>query len=293
MTTRSATLHAALLVLLATATARGDVCIDGARAEHRDCRATCREDYQTAKDACVNRDHACVEVCRAERAECREATGFDAAIDACNDGRDAAVANCRALYPIGPDRDLCIDEVQVDAFQCRDGVREAELPELLACRQEFRRCALGCPLVDPALLTEDRRRCRVGARRGYVRCLLACREDFQLAKDACLNRDHACVEECREERHECRAPILAALEAEIAACNATRDDAIATCRSLHPPDSPELDACIDQAQVVAFRCRDEARERARPGLASCREGFRACVTACPPAGSPSAAFLDR
>ena len=49
--------------------------------------------------------------------------------------------------------------------------------------------------------------------------------------------------------------------------------------------------CIEQARVVAFQCRDQAREDAKPGFAACRAGFKTCVQACPPA-SPSGAFLN-
>src|SRR5262249_25126501 len=171
MTTRSGLLSSALVMLLAVA-ARGDSCLSSARAELGDCRASCREDLQVARDACLNRDHACVEVCRAKRDDCRDATGFDADIEQCNTALDAAVANCRALYPIGPDRDTCIDDAQVDGFQCRDQAREANRPELVACRADFRTCATACPPVDPTLTAADAGVCRLEARRGFRRCLV-------------------------------------------------------------------------------------------------------------------------
>jgi hypothetical protein len=42
--------------------------------------------------------------------------------------------------------------------------------------------------------------------------------------------------------------------------------------------------------VVAFQCRDAARERARPALKACRAQFRACAEACPPPNPPSEAI---
>jgi hypothetical protein len=48
----------------------GGVCIDDAVGQYRECQAQCQEDYQAAKDACPNRDHDCVELCRAERDSC-------------------------------------------------------------------------------------------------------------------------------------------------------------------------------------------------------------------------------
>ena len=73
-------------------------CIKGASGDYKDCKAGCKEDFQTAKDACINRDHDCVEACREVRAECRDATGFDAAIKACNATRDEAIANCKQAF---------------------------------------------------------------------------------------------------------------------------------------------------------------------------------------------------
>jgi hypothetical protein len=43
----------------------------------------------------LNRLHSCVEVCRANRSQCRLDSGFDAAIDACNDVLEARRAQCR------------------------------------------------------------------------------------------------------------------------------------------------------------------------------------------------------
>ncbi len=76
--------------------------------------------------------------------------------------------------------------------------------------------------------------------------------------------------------------MLAALAADIAACNATRETAIQNCRDLYPNDPVALDQCIDNAQVEAFQCRDTAREARRPDIENCRALFRACAQACPP-----------
>jgi hypothetical protein len=257
-------------------------CVKASAVEYRECKGDCKDEYKTAKDACINKDHVCVDACREERAECREATGFDAAIDACNDAKEVAIANCKVLYAAGTDeRDQCIDNAQLDAFQCRDQVREDIKPELKACRAAFRTCVGICP--PGAGPVEDPSTCRSEAKADYKLCKGDCREDFQIAKDACRNRDHDCVEECRTDRQACKAPILATLDAALAACKAAKQTAVALCNG--------DDACIDQAQAVAFVCRDDAHEAARPGLKACREGFKACVQLCP-AASPSGAFLD-
>jgi len=105
------------------------------------------------------------------------------------------------------------------------------------------------------------------------------------AKDTCLNRDYECVEDCRAIRQGCLQPILEIRDAAIDACNATRAGAIDICRGLYDPQTPERDACVDQAQIDAFECRDEAREVARPYLIVCRDQFLTCAQGCPlPAG---------
>jgi hypothetical protein len=70
-------------------------CIGDAKSQFIECRGQCKEDYQAAKDACLNRDHECVEVCRARREECRLATGIDADLAACDATLRAAKQLCR------------------------------------------------------------------------------------------------------------------------------------------------------------------------------------------------------
>jgi hypothetical protein len=262
----------------------GNPCVDDAAQARQECTAQCKEDFQTAKDNCVNKDHACMEVCRALRAECREATGLDAAIDACNDTLRAAKASCRAQHAEGtPERDACIDQAQMVAFQCRDAERSSRRSALNACRREFRACARECPPANPPVTVDDKRQCRSDAKLAHDACKAGCREEFQFLKDACLGRDHVCMEDCRARRDTCRQPVEDDLRAAKAACNATRDAAIDNCKSLYPPDTPERDQCTDNAQVEAFQCKDAARESLRPRVQACRDQFRTCVLGCPPA----------
>jgi hypothetical protein len=296
MTTRSllgsaSTAVLAVLVAVSAGHAKSS-CILEAKVELRDCKATCREDLQVAKDNCTNRDHDCMEVCRARREECRLASGIEDAFAQCRATLEQAKQNCRNTHPAGStELDECIDQAQVVAFQCRDDAREAARPALRACRRDFRACATACPAADPSAPPIDVAACRVQAKEDYRTCRADCAEDFQVAKDACRNLDHACVEGCRSDREACVDPIRAQLDADIGQCNAARDVAIQNCRAAFDPDTPELDQCIDNAQVDAFRCRDAARERARPGFEGCREDFIGCVRGCPPA-SPSGAFLN-
>ncbi len=281
--TRSLVAVAALTVLVAVPAQAADSCRREAKGSFKECKALSTEAFQVAKDACWNRDHACVEACRAKRYDCRQDTGFDAAIAACDATLADAKAQCRGDFDAGtPELDACIDQAQVVAFQCRDAAREAARRPLKLCRKAFRACARACPAAS-AEAPADPRQCRDEARIVYKQDKAACREDFQVAKDACRNKDHACVEQCRFEREVCRQPVQDQLDGAIAVCNGQRDSAKETCKSLYDLGTPELDQCIDNAQVEAFRCRDQAREIAYPDFQACRQKFRDCVEVCPAA----------
>lgn len=268
-------------VVLVATIAFASPCSDEAAQDRRDCRADCRESFQAAKDGCLNRDHDCVEVCRAQRSECRDATGIDAARRACDDALESARQACRAAHaPETPERDACIDQAQVIAFQCRDQAREQARPGLEQCRDDFKTCAKACPGAGPEAVV-DRAQCRRDAKAAFLDCRATCKEDFQVAKDVCLNRDHECVEQCRADRYTCKQPIYAQADAAKVQCNNTRDDAIDTCRALYGEGTAERDQCVDNAQVDAFRCRDMANEAARPGLRACRDTYQACAQTCP------------
>jgi len=118
----------------------------------------------------------------------------------------------------------------------------------------------------------------------YKECKSDCKEAFQAAKDACTNKDHVCVDACREGRASCIEDT--GLEVAIDACNDGREVAVATCKSIYGPDTPERDQCIDNAQLDAFQCRDGAREAAKPSLVDCRKGFKACRDVCPAGAGP-------
>jgi hypothetical protein len=275
-------LGAAILVAALPARA-ANPCIGDAKQQFTEQKAQCKEDYQAAKDACLNRDHACMEGCRAGREECVLASGLDESLTACRDALRDAKATCRATHVEGtPELDQCIDQAQVTGFLCRRAARTAAKPALKACRVGFRACAQACPPpVDPAEVV-DKVQCKLDAKGVYLACKAAAREAFQAQKDLCLNRDHACVEVCRADRDTCREPVENQLDADIAACNATRDAGVGNCVLLYP-EGPDRDACITAAQVDAFQCRDAARETAKPGFQRCRDAFQTCALACPPA----------
>lgn len=270
-------LAAGLAVLWSGAPALAtDPCLGDAKVEFVECKGTCKENLQVAKDDCMNRDHACMEVCRAVREECQLATGLWDDLAVCRDALRAAKDDCRAAHPEGSaELDACIDAAQVAAYGCRRSARIAARPALELCQSAFRTCAKACPPPDEPSEVVDPLACKLAAKDTANACKAACREDRQVQKDLCLNRDHVCVEGCRAGRDACRLPAEDQLDAAVAACNAQRDADVAACAGDQ--------GCLDGAYVAAFQCRDAAREVAKPALRACRDGFRACAEACPPA----------
>jgi hypothetical protein len=145
--------------------------------------------------------------------------------------------------------------------------------------------ALGLTLLFGSTTAQASDPCVADAKQEYKEAKAQCKEDYQAAKDACLNRDHACVEGCRAGRAQCVDETN--LDEDLLVCRDNLRAAKANCRATWPEGSNELDTCIDEAQVVAFLCRKDARTDAKPALRACRAGFRACAEACPPgSGSP-------
>jgi len=287
--TANLTMLAAAFVLATAALANAGVrpCIHEAKQDAKDCGAACKESFQTDKDNCLNRLHSCVEVCRADRSQCRLDSGIDAAIDACDATLEARRAQCRADNPEGDARDACIDAAQVDAFECRDSARELARPLLKRCRKDFRTCAKQCPPADPSDTPVDPKACVAQAVTDAKTCAATCREDFQVAKDDCNHRDHDCMEQCRADRNDCRAPVLSILNTDLGKCATDRQTGADGCTSQYPPprvppNDVLFDQCVDGVQVEAFICRDDAHEHAQPGFDTCMQGFRDCVdTKCP------------
>lgn len=126
--------------------------------------------------------------------------------------------------------------------------------------------------------------CVLDAKAEKQLCTSTCQDNFRADKDLCWNVNHDCADVCRAERDTCVAPIYTALQTCLDGCNATLDTAKATCRALYADGDPQRDVCIDQAQGVAFNCRDTCREQLdRDGIKLCRQAFHECIFACPPA----------
>jgi hypothetical protein len=273
----------ALAWFLIGAAAQADTrsCVLSAKGEAKDCKLICIGAFQSAIAACINKDANCVIACEAARQDCVNASGLPAALRACDTQTQQAIRACHG-------DSQCIEQAQVVGFQCREDARTKAKPALLQCKSQFKTCITGCPpgagpLGNPGA-------CRMQAHQNFATCLGTCRTNFQVEIDACHHKSHTCVDACRNDRTSCDAPILATLIAAITACDATRDAAIQNCDNLYPPGSQARADCIEQAQVDAFECREDANEQAQPSLTQCQQNFVPCVQACP--ASPSGAFLD-
>ena len=274
-------LIAALTVFGASRVHATNGCILDAKGEYKDCQASCTEDFQVAKDACINKDHLCVEACRSDREDCTEATGLDAALQQCATTLHHAIQACNG-------DENCIEQAQVVGFECRLEANKAAAPALKACRTAFRGCVKVCPPGSGPV--DDPKACKMTAKQTFAACQAQCKDDFQTVKDACHGKSHACVDGCRVDRDNCDVPVQAQLDAAVAACNATKTTAIQNCNAIFPPGSQALADCIFNAKVNAFLCREDAQEAAAPGFQACRQSFISCVQGCP--ASPSGAFLD-
>jgi hypothetical protein len=140
-------------------------------------------------------------------------------------------------------------------------------------------------LATPALAAQTDPHCIREAAHEYLFCRAACREAYQVAKDECRDIDHDCADACRAGLDACLdgpSGPLTLLEACREECSETLEGAKAACREAHAEGTPERDACIDAAQLVAFGCRDTCREGVAEAVRACRFAFRSCILACPP-----------
>jgi hypothetical protein len=127
--------------------------------------------------------------------------------------------------------------------------------------------------------------CVANAQRDRVFCRVDCQEEYFEAKDLCRNIAPACGARCRTERSGCMGPLVAALAACTDRCMASLQLAKSQCP---PEEDSRREACVDLAEVEAFTCRDECRDRwrsngtVRVGVKFCRDQFRICVRGCLP-----------
>ncbi len=259
-------------------------CFKAARGDARECRSSADAAFIVDRALCLDRDPVCVGACLEIGEECRDTTGIGEAIDACNATLQQAVARCVVNHPAGSSkRSKCFDRAQLDGYQCRQGARQAAAPALRQCTEDGVACRRGCGPGEPPLGSDV---CLDEAALSRREALADCRRTFQVSASACVDKDDACVQPCRESRDVCEAPIDSAFAAAVSSCLQVRDAALAACAAENPAGSAALASCEDAAGAAAFSCRLAARDAAAPGLRACSDQYVACVRACPAEPTP-------
>jgi hypothetical protein len=261
-----------------------DPCLGAARAERTDCTASASGVFLDATAACVDRDLVCVEACRSERQDCRDATTLGADLARCALEQDRAQLDCRVHRPLRPRRfAICVSRERVNGFRCRRDAFRAERAALASCRTSFSGCADACAPGGPA---GGRGACRAEGKAALQDALGECKLAYRATASACIGRDVGCVQECVNARRTCNAPARAALDAVLAGCTATRDGAVAACDPANPGGGTAREACVRAARAAASECRQTALDASLPSFASCTAAYAACLRACP-AGATS------
>jgi hypothetical protein len=138
---------------------------------------------------------------------------------------------------------------------------------------------------DPVL-----RQCIQDARTESKACSQTCRDNFLADIDTCRNVNHDCAQQARDDRKQCVDDVIASLHDCFGQMCADAHAMIEACRADHPAGSKERDACIDNAQLLGFQCRDTCRENVHlfSSLKQCRIEFKQDLMACtPPAPMPT------
>jgi hypothetical protein len=257
----------------------GGTCFRVARGEARECRGSADGAFLIDRALCLDRSPVCVAACLERSQECRDATGIGQAIVTCTATLQTALARCVTNHPTAPaKRAQCVDHAQLGAFQCRNAARRAAAPALRRCTLDSVVCRRGC---GPGSPPRGETLCLDEANLKRREALRTCRRDFQVSGSACIDKDDACVQPCRDERDGCEAPIDAELGRAVGACLQQRNATIVACRAANPVGSTALATCEETADAAAFTCRLAARDAAAPGLAACSDAFVACIRACP------------
>lgn len=256
-----------------------DPCLQAARADLRTCLSSATGAFQDGLADCLELDRVCVDACRTQRQDCRDATAADTDLAACAAALADAKGDCRNRFRIGSERrENCIDRAEVEAFRCRNEVRRRTRGAFRACRQGFDGCVGGC-LPDPP--PNDPATCRAQGRADFDAVRAECRLVYQTTASACVNRDVTCVQTCADDRATCAAPTQAVLQSAILVCTVDELTALQACQAANPNGGSELDACVTAAQAAAYTCRTAATDAAKPGFAACVQQYLVCVRACP------------
>jgi hypothetical protein len=147
--------------------------------------------------------------------------------------------------------------------------------------------------------------CLTNARADFRSCLTQCRSDFVDSRLTCRNVQPACGEACLAGRQTCLDNVQNILEtgvlpdgSPLANCTGGTDECKAAlqaarkaCGAPCQPTDAACTGCVDNAQVVAFECRDTCRDSWRTNATviamqqSCQSSFKACIQKCPPANA--------
>ncbi len=258
-----------------------DPCIQAARATYRECLSSASGAFVDALGGCVERIPLCVDACRDEQQECRDATDLGSGLAACDADLAQARARCEARHPPGSIRfAICAYRARVEALRCRHRAARAVRSELRACRVAFRACVAGCPPGSPAGGVDG---CRAAAREELDVAARDCRTTFRVTTGGCLGRDATCVLTCGDALDACNAAVQPALDAALAVCAANRTAGLGACAAANPDGGQALDDCLETVHANAFTCRQAAIDAAAPGFTACGTAYLGCVRACPPA----------
>ncbi len=264
---------------LAFARVCSDPCLEAARGDWVECRQEATRGFALGRQLCLDRDPSCVQACASRREACGAATGIDAVLDACLGQQQATVSDCRDRFRTGSkNRERCIENARIAGFQCRRRARIDTVPALRRCRVDFDVCTDRCGPGEPP---RGARRCELDARRARSAARASCNQIADADKSACLGKDAACAEGCRDVRDTCNAPAREAIASAILACEAERRSAAATCEATNPGGGAALDQCLETTDTDAFLCRQAARAAAAPGFVACTQQYVTCVRACP------------
>jgi len=277
----------ALVALLAVASGStaahkcSDPCLMAARSMYRECVSSATGAFTDAIDACVERDLQCVNACRFDLEDCRDGTGADAEVAACQGELVAAKAECRTRFPPGSRRlVVCIDRAEFAGVQCLHRVVQRFRQARKDCRSGFKQCAATCGPGGPPGGTDT---CRAEGKAAVKADLASCKLTFQVSASACINKNLTCFQGCGDARDTCTAPTQSMLAAAVLACTAQERADVAACQAANPGGGTALDQCITTAKANAFTCRDAALNAASPALEACAVQYVGCVRACPPA----------
>jgi hypothetical protein len=256
-----------------------DPCLQAARDSRKECASSAKGAFLDAFDGCLEREHACIQACRADRQDCRDATSLGEDIVACQIAQAAAEEECRNRFPPrSKRRAACLFRAEVEGSRCNRRARVHVAVGLKRCRSGFDQCAQGCAPGEPPGGVGP---CRSDGRTALRGALAECKLEYQVTASACIDKDLGCVQACVDARETCNAPTNATLGTAIAACSAQAAMDRAACAAANPSGGAALEQCIQTAQANSATCRDAALQAAAPALASCGKQYVACVRACP------------